>query len=154
MATIELPEVKLIGLALKTKTSNKDGQSGRDCGQLWQRFEQEKYYDKIPNKLGNDILAVYHDYEGDYMQPFSYFIGCKVPIDTPVPEGLDSVIIPQGAFQKIVAKGQMPDCIGAAWIKIWNANLPRAYKADFEVYDERCADWSNAEVDIYVSVDQ
>ena len=29
--------------------------------------------------------------------------------------------------------------------------IPRAYHADFEVYDERSKDWNQAEVDIFIS---
>lgn len=71
-------EFKLIGLKLDHKTTNKGGQSSIDCGNLWQRFEIENFVERIPNKLGDEIYAVYFDYEGDNTEPFSYFIGCKV----------------------------------------------------------------------------
>lgn len=48
----------------------------------------------------------------------------------------------------------MPACIGKAWQEIWNSDIKRAYQADFEVYDERSADWNDAEVDIYISIQQ
>lgn len=152
MNKIELEETKLIGLALRTKTTNEMGQSGIDCGNLWQKFEKENYVDKIPNKLSDEILAVYYQYEGDHTKPFAYFIGCKVRNDTEVPQGLESLIIPKGTFQKINSKGKMPDCVANTWKEIWSSNIPRAYQADFEVYDERSKDWNNAEVDFFVSV--
>lgn len=154
MNKIELEEIKLIGLSLKTKTSNENGRSNVACGNLWQEFEKESYEDKIPNKLSDEILAVYHKYEGDSTKPFSYFIGCKVKTETEVPEGMDSLIIPRGMYQKINAKGKMPDCVANAWKEIWSSNIHRAYQADFEVYDERSKDWSNAEVEIYLSVER
>jgi predicted transcriptional regulator YdeE len=152
MNKIELETTKLIGLALKTKTTNEDGQSGIDCGNFWQKFENENLVTKIPGRLSDDILAVYHQYEGDHTMPFSYFIGCKVKPETEVPEGLDSLIIPKGAFQKITSRGVMPDCVANTWKEIWSSAIPRAYQADFEVYDERSKDWSKAEVDFYISV--
>ena len=152
MNTIELEETKLVGIALKTKTTNVDGQSSMDCGELWQEFENEKYAELIPDKLSDEIVAVYHQYEGDHTQPFSYFIGCKVNADIVVPLGLESLTIPKGTYQKIVAKGKMPDCVVNAWKEIWVSAIPRSYKMDFEVYDERSKDWSNAEVDVYLSV--
>ncbi|MDQ6890751.1 MAG: GyrI-like domain-containing protein, partial [Bacteroidota bacterium] len=123
-----------------------------DCGNLWQKFEKENCAEKIPGKIGNEVYAVYHDYEGDYTKPFSYFIGCQVKDDTKVPVGMDSLIIPAGEYQLFIAKGKMPDCIADAWKKIWDSVIPRSYKSDFEVYDERSKDWSNAEVDIFISV--
>lgn len=149
----ELEEIKLIGLALPTKTTNENGQSSIDCGNLWQKFENENYYSKIPNKIGDEIYAVYHNYEGDHTDPFSYFIGCKVKNDTEIPDDLDSLTIPGGSYQKVIAKGKMPNCISETWQEIWGSEIPRAYGADFEVYDERSQDWSDAEVDILVSVE-
>ncbi len=70
MDKIDLEEITLIGLALKTKTTNANGQSNIDCGNLWQEFEKENYAGRIPCKLSNDILAVYHQYEGDYPNRF------------------------------------------------------------------------------------
>lgn len=69
-----------------------------------------------------------------------------------VPDGLDSLNIPQGVYKKITARGKMPDCIAKAWQEIWSSDLPRAYQTDFEVYDKRSHDWDNAEVDIFVSI--
>ena len=108
MNPIELGEAKLIGLALKGKTTNINEQSSIDCGNLWQEFEKGKYAEKIPNKLTDEILAVYHHYEGDHTKPFSYFIGCKANADTEAPPGLETLIIPQGRYQKIDAKGKCP----------------------------------------------
>ena len=47
----------------------------------------------------------------------------------------------------------MPDCVINAWKEIWGSNIPRSYKMDFEVYDERSKDWGNAEVEVYLSVE-
>lgn len=152
MDKIDLEEIVLMGLSLKTKTTNANGQSNIDCGNLWQEFEKKNYAAKIPGKLSNEILAVYYQYEGDDTQPFSFFIGCKIKPGTELPEGLDSMVIPKGTYQKITAKGKMPDCVANAWRKIWSSGIPRAYQADFEVYDERSRNWNRAVVDIFLSV--
>lgn len=152
MNEISFGEFKLIGLSLGRKTTNENGQSAIDCGYLWQKFEKENCAAKIPGKLTDEIIAVYHEYEGDHTKPYSYFIGFKVNPDAEVPQGLDSIIIPKATYQKLSAKGKMPDCVANAWMEIWRSEIPRAYKADFEVYDEKSKDWSNAEVDIFLSV--
>ena len=46
----------------------------------------------------------------------------------------------------------MPACITDAWKSIWSSDLKREFEYDFEVYDDRSQDWSNTEVDIFVSV--
>ncbi len=151
METLKLNSFKLIGLKLPHKTTNKDGKSAIDCGNLWQKFETQNFKDQIPDKINNNIYAVYFDYVGDYNAPFSYFIGCKVPMKTPTPEGLDYLLIPSKNYKKFTAKGVMPQCISNAWKHIWDTVTERAYLYDFEVYDERSSDWNNAEIDIFIS---
>ncbi len=152
MKSIEIEEINLIGLALKNKTSNINEQAMVDCGNLWQRFINENIASQIPSKLNEDVLAVYHNYDGDHTKPYAYFIGCKVEKGTIVPKELDYLNIPANTYKGITAKGQMPDCVANAWREVWNTDTPRAYDADFEVYSEKSADWANAEVDIYLSV--
>jgi predicted transcriptional regulator YdeE len=143
----------LIGIRHPGKTTNENDQSGVDCGNLWQEFDKEQYAAKIPNKIGDEVYAVYFDYEGDHTQPFAYFIGCKVRPGADVPEGMVKLEVPAGDYALLRAKGKMPDCMVNAWKEVWKSDIPRAYGMDFEVYGEKSRDWSNAEVDIYLSVE-
>lgn len=152
MNTSKLDSISLIGLKLPSKTTNKNGQSLKDCGELWTQFEKQEVFSKIPNKLSDEVLAVYYEYEGDHTRPFSYFIGCKVGEETRVPDDLDKLTIPTGNYQKVIAKGEMPNCISDKWREIWESDIPRAYQANFEVYDKRSQNWDDAGVDIYLSV--
>lgn len=145
-------EFKLVGLQLKGKTTNQNNQSSEDCGRLWQKFETEKIFDRISEKLSNEIYAVYFEYEKDETSPFSYFIGCKIAMDAETPKELVELIIPAQKYRKYTAKGQMTGCITDTWKKIWNSGLNRKFGFDFEVYDERSRDWSDAEVDLFISV--
>ena len=150
---VNLGEIRLMGMSLKSKTTNVNGQSAVDCGNLWQAFERGNYANQIPGRISDSVYAVYYDYEGDYMQPFSYFIGYPVKNDTrPIP-GLEMLSIPSGTYRKFTASGILPDCISYTWKKIWESSIQRAYQTDFEIYDERSKDWNNAEVDIFISVD-
>ena len=150
MNQTEIKPFILVGISIKT--TNENGRSNIDCGHLWQKFEVENYADKIPGKMDNKIIAVYYDYEGDYTQPFSYFIGCKVHQHIDVPRGMQALLVPGGSYQLFKATGKMPDCVASSWREIWSAEIKRSYLYDFEVYDERSLDWNNAEVDIYISV--
>ena len=142
---------KLVGLKLKGKTTNQNDRSSKDCGDLWQKFETDKIFDIIPEKLSNEVYAVYFDYEKDETSPFSYFIGCKVNKRSETPKELEELMIPAQKYKKITAKGIMTGCITEAWKEIWNSDIKRNFGFDFEVYDERSRDWSKAEVDIYIS---
>ena len=73
MKKTELEEFKLIGISLGKKTTNENGQAGIDCGNMWQKFEKGDYSNKIPGKTGDEVFAVYHDYEGDHTKPYSYY---------------------------------------------------------------------------------
>jgi len=149
---MEKEKFRLIGLKLPHKTTNENNQSGKDCGELWQKFERDKIFDLIPNKLSNEIYAVYYDYESDENGVFSYFIGCKVSENAAIPENLKAIEIPSQNYEIVMAKGVMTGCITEAWQKIWNSEIPRKFGFDFEVYDERSRDWNDAELDIYVSI--
>jgi predicted transcriptional regulator YdeE len=152
MEHIEKRGIYLTGIALKKKTTNENGQSGIDCGNLWQEFEKKNIPELVKDKLSSEIYAVYYDYEGDHTKPFAYFIGCPVPENAKAPEGLEILHIPQGSYQLIEAKGKMPDCVIAAWQQIWKGRIPRAYRYDFEVYDSLNFDWQNVKVNIFLSV--
>lgn len=64
MSTISLETIHLIGIAHPGQTTNENGQSNTDCGKLWGKFEKRKYFARIPNPLTQEVLAVYHEYEG------------------------------------------------------------------------------------------
>ena len=148
-------DFKLVGIKLYGKTTNQNNQSSKDCGELWQKFETDKIFNVIPEKLSNEVYAVYFDYEKDETTPFSYFIGCKVEKNSETPKELEELIIPIQEYSKFTAKGVMTGCVTDAWEKLENSNTDRKFGFDFEVYDERSQDWSNAEVDIYIStIDQ
>lgn len=142
---------KLVGLKLAHFTTNENDQAAIDCGKHWQKFETENYVQRIPGRLGDEIYAVYYDYQGDHTQPYRYFIGYRVSEETIVPDGLDSLTIPSGCYTKITAKGKMPYCVANAWRRIWKSEIDRIFSYDFEVYDQRSTNWSEAEVDIYLS---
>lgn len=144
----------LIGIKLKKKTFNANGQSMIDCGSLWQEFEKRNIAAQIPNPLGDEVFAVYHDYEGDHTKPFSYFIGCRVEKNAITPDGLHELFIPEDLYEHIEAKGKMPDCVAGAWRQIWLSGTDRAYRYDFEIYDHRSRNWDQAEVDIFLSVNE
>lgn len=152
MESIQLKGFVLAGLNLGHTTENSEGQSNKDCGNLWQRFESEGVASQIPDKIDSSIFAVYYNYEGDYTKPFSYFIGCKIDPDTIVPETMSRLEIPPQTYLKCEAKGQMPDCISNLWKEIWSSSIPRLYGFDLEIYDDRSHNWEDAVVEVYLSV--
>ncbi len=145
-------EITVIGLALKSKTTNAGGQSATDCRNLWHHFDDGDFQSVIPGKTADTVYGVYFHYEGDSSLPFSYLVGCPVSPGSIAPPGMISLTIPAGDYEKIAACGKLPDCVIQAWIEIRNGNYPRTFQTDFEVYDERSRDWNQGEVDVFVSV--
>jgi predicted transcriptional regulator YdeE len=143
---------KLMGLRLDGTTRNAEGRSTHDCGALWQRFHGQKIIDRIPGRLSDAVYAVYFDYEGSEDSPFSYFIGCKTEREAIAPEGLHELVIPDQTYLHFVARGEIPASITAVWQEIWGSGFKRNFGYDFEVYDDRSLDGSDAIVDIFVSV--
>lgn len=146
-----IPPFHIIGIAVRT--TNENGQSVKDLGNLWARFMTENIADKIPNKADNTLYCIYTDYEKDFTKPYTAIIGCKVENLDKIPEGLTGKRIPGAEYAKFIAKGNdMQKMVGEAWYTIWNTDLARKYTADFEVYSEKSYRTEGAEVDIYVSV--
>ncbi len=145
------PSFQIIGISLRT--TNENGQAGRDIPQLWQRFFAENILEKIPNKSGTTIYSVYTDYEKDYTRPYTVILGCRVTDSQTIPEGMVAKTIPEGNFAQFIAQGHpSSNPVFNEWVKIWNANLDRDYSADYEVYSEKAHNPENAEVDIFIAI--
>jgi predicted transcriptional regulator YdeE len=142
---------QIIGISVRT--SNNDGQAAQDIGGLWNKFMTEGITDKIPNKEGNDIYSVYTHYDGDYTQPYTTILGCKVSNIDKVPDGMVVETIGGSDYVQFVAKGDLTEgAVYKEWLNIWKTNLDRAYTADFEVYGEKAQNPKDAEIDVFVAV--
>ncbi|MCY4781265.1 GyrI-like domain-containing protein [Sphingobacterium sp. UT-1RO-CII-1] len=142
---------KLIGI--EVRTTNLNNQAANDLGNLWAKFLSENLLECIPNKLSDEILAIYTDYESDYKGAYAAILGVRVSSLALVPEGLIGREFPQDNFLKFTAKGVMPNAVVESWIHIWEQDkeLNRKYSYDFELYGERSQQGDSSEVDIYIA---
>lgn len=142
-------------IGISTKTKNENGQSAKDIEALWGRFWGEEIQNQIPNKVSNDIYAVYTDYETDFTGPYTTVVGLPVSSLENIPKGFVGITIETAVYQKFTSKGKMPGAVFNTWLEIWGnkeLNLRRAYKADFTVHGQKYYDGDNAEVETYISV--
>lgn len=141
----------IIGISIQT--TNENGKSMTDIGQLWDRFYSENILAEIPGKIDNDIYAIYTDYESDYRGKYTVILGCKVTSLASVPAGFEGREFKGGNYLKYTAEGKIPDAVVSKWQEIWRKDdkLNRAYTADFEVYGEKSQNPESAEVDIYIA---
>jgi predicted transcriptional regulator YdeE len=141
----------IIGIAVRT--TNENGQSGKDIPALWDKFMAEGFIEKIPGKIDNTLYCIYTDYESDFTKPYTAILGCKVANADNIPKGMVGKIFDGGNYTKYTAKGNlMQGVVFNEWTKIWNSNIERAYTADFEVYGEKAQNPANAEVDIFIAI--
>lgn len=144
---------KFYVIGISVRTTNEGGQAAKDIPQLWERFMSEDIESKIPAKISRDVYGIYTEYEGDYTQPYTTVLGCKVESLDNIPEGFIGLTIETANYEKYTAKGKMfDDIVYNKWTEIWQSDLDRTYIADFEIYGERSVDMDNAEVDIFISV--
>lgn len=150
MENQKIESFHIIGISVRT--TNEHGQAGTDIPGLWNKFMSQGVMKKIPNKVDHTIYCVYTEYEKDHTKPYTTILGCKVESLKNIPDGLMGKTFEEGNYVKRTAKGNLNQgIVFDAWTKIWNANIPRAFTADFEVYGEKAQNSENAEVDLFIA---
>lgn len=142
-------------IGISTRTTNENSQSAKDIEALWSKFWGEEIQKQIPNKLSEEIYAVYTDYETDFTKPYTTIIGSSVSSLENIPNGFVGITIDTTTYKKFISKGKMPEAVFNTWLEIWgdkDLNLKRSYKADFTIHGEKYYDGDNAEVETYISV--
>jgi predicted transcriptional regulator YdeE len=156
---VERGEIKVIGIEVRTSYTEESTGKGKIAGS-WQRFYQESIGAKIPNQSNpGTVLAVYADYESDEKGAYSHLIGAEVSSLQSVPSGMVARTLGPATYAALTSKrGPIPDIIIDLWKQIW-ALTPedlngkhRAFKIDFEVYDQRSQNPKDAQIDIFLSV--
>ena len=151
MEKVTIKEFTVIGISVRT--TNENGQSAKDIGELWNKFMSEGILDKIPSKVDNTIYSIYTEYESDHTKPYTTVLGCKVENTDTIPNGMVAKTFNGGNYARFVSKGDLTKgVVYEEWTKIWNSNLNREYSADFEIYGEKAQNPNDAEVEIFVAI--
>ena len=146
-----IQKFNLIGISVRT--TNENGQSGKDIPALWSQFMSEEIQSKIPNKVSEDLFCIYTDYEKDHTKPYTTILGCKVESLDVVPENMIGKTIESANYKELIAKGNLSEgIVFNKWLEIWNSDLDRSFTADFEVYGEKTQNPEKAEVAIYIAL--
>lgn len=141
----------IIGISIVT--TNENGQSLIDIEKLWDRFWSEDIQKQVPNKISEDIYAVYTDYENKDIGKYTVIIGLPVCNLNVIPEGFIGRELCIGESIKYTSKGKMPDAIVATWMDIWqDQELNRAFRVDVTVHGEKYYLRDDAEVETFISV--
>lgn len=144
-----LSEQKIIGISIRTDNS----EAGKaKIKMLWQKFYQEKILEKIPDKVSDEIFAIYTNYEKDETKAYNFIIGAKVFDNSKAPIGMVSHTIPEQKYAIFDAFGTMPQALIKSWQEIWKAKIERKFSSDFEIHNEYSNQGDESEIEIYISV--
>jgi predicted transcriptional regulator YdeE len=147
----------VIGIQARTSMA-KESSPNAVIAKQWGRFMSEGLLSNIPNKADPNIIAVYTDYDPSNGGGYTFLIGAKVNSDSNIPNGMAVIKVPAGRYAVFTTeKGPIEQVVRAEWKAIWA--LPksslggnRAFKTDFEVYDQRAADPKSSQVEIHVGI--
>jgi predicted transcriptional regulator YdeE len=156
---LQFAETKLMGIQVRTHHQNELNPLTAKIGPCIQRYWQEGVADQLTNRINPTCLfAAYTDYESDHTGSYTYFLGEAVASIDQVPEGLSTLVIPEGKYVRFTTQpAPLPHVIIDAWYNIWqmdaeNMKGARRFHTDFEVYDNRAKNPMLAVVDIYVGL--
>lgn len=151
MKNVKIEPFKVIGISVRT--TNENGQAGKDIPVLWEKMISEDILNSIPNKIDNTVYSIYTDYEKDHTKPYTTVLGCRVESLDNIPEGMAGYSFDGGDYLRFTPKGDLSKgLVINEWLKIWDMDLGRVFSADFEVYGEKAQNPSDAEVDIFIAV--
>lgn len=138
-----LPAFDVVGLQIRTSNA----QAMETIGPLWGRVYAGELAGAVPGGMER-LYAVYSNYESDHTGEYDYLIGFAVNANDNVPDGQTHLRVPAAKYAVVTAKGEMPGALIETWMQIWQADLPRAFGADFEIHDPA----TPGEVEIWLSV--
>jgi len=125
---------------------------------LWQRFFIENLAAQIPNRTNDSLYAVYSNYQSDETGEYNYLLGAPVTGVDHLPAGMTYAAIATGEYAVMTTeKGPIIQVMQQAWREIW-ALTPgelggkRAFLSDYEIYDHRASDPTNAQVEIHLGL--
>jgi predicted transcriptional regulator YdeE len=156
---VEESAFSVIGIEARTNNAREMTPDGVIPKQ-WGRFFKESILEKIPNRTDADILAIYTDYASDRKGDYTFILGARVSDAAVVPPGMVGKRILRARYAVLTTEsGPVGKVVSEAWQEIWrledHSGLGgrRAYRTDFEVYDQRSRDPQNSQVDIYVGIE-
>jgi predicted transcriptional regulator YdeE len=151
-------ELLIAGIAVSTNNTDEMSPDQGKIGPLVQSYFSQNVMDQIENRTapGNTYI-VYTDFESDENGQYTCLIGEEVT-ESQSNSSLKVISIPASKYKKFTTrKGPIPDVVIESWQKIWKTTDfggKRTYQAEFELYDHRVEDPTNAEVDIFIGIEE
>ncbi len=139
MNTVQVEAFTVVGR--EARTSNAKERSGNGViGAMWSKG--------VPTGA---VVVVYSGYESDQDGEYDYLLGRKAADDETLSKQLAHRTIEPGKYWQLSFQGSVsPEAVVGLWQQVWEAaqsgKIQRAYKTDFESYNENG-------VDLYIGVE-
>lgn len=138
--------MKIVGIELRTSNEV----AFHDIPKHWQRFYQEGILSRIPNKVSNDVFAVYTNFENEGKNnsgTYSLIVGAEVESLERVPSDLAATVVSESKRRVFAVPTGQPEKVGEQWQQIWGlTDLDKTFIADYEHYRE------SGEIEIHIGV--
>jgi predicted transcriptional regulator YdeE len=147
----------VVGIAVRTSNAEQTTPE-RPIGKQWERLFKEGVLAAIPNKEDGNIVALYTEYANDKDGLYTYVLGARVTKVENVPTGMVAKNVPAGRYAVFTSeRGPVQKVVVEMWQKVWATPKSalggdRAYKADYEVYDQRAQNPADSVVDLYIGI--
>ena len=151
---VEIKEKTLVGFKTRVKD---DETMSEKISNLWKKLYSEKGVKNIENRINDNAIGVYYNYNNENGFEYDCLTGCEVKdtIDK-IPEEMIKIQIPEGKYAKFIIFGNPEKAVGEFWNKFWEELADdfsdnRSYTYDFEEYIAG-NDYENTEIHIYISI--
>lgn len=143
----EVDTFDVVGISIVTDSTK----ATADINGLWERFFKESVGQYVPDKVNDNIYAVYSDYEGDHEKPYRITIGYRVS-GCVTPDHMTRICVIDQQYAILSAAGEQPKALIETWEAVWSGDLPRSFKTDFELYGPRFFEDGINEVLIHIGI--
>ncbi len=148
----EYPAFSLVGSALRT--TNQEWVSMQEIPAHWGAFFEKQLLNTVEGRTDQNVIGLYCEYEGDFMQPYTLVAGGMIDSSAEAPEGLVKHTVPMQKYAVFTSTGG-GEGVAQTWGQIWESDIDRAYTYDFECYTpEFFADPKGGEAKIYIAVNE
>ena len=158
---VEIKEKTFVGFKTRVKD---DETMSEKISDLWKKLYSEKGAKNIENRINDNTIGVYYNYNNENGFEYDCLTGCEVKdtIDK-IPENMIKIQIPDGKYAKFVITGNPEKAVGEFWDKFWKElsedfSDNRKYTYDFEEYITKDnyeisgESYENMEIHIYISI--
>ncbi|WP_019914679.1 GyrI-like domain-containing protein [Paenibacillus sp. HW567] len=156
--TVEKPEIRLVGVSVRTTNQVELGPNGLLPG-LWDTYFGSSLASRAGMGSSEPLYSLYTDYESDASGAYTVVIGHEVSEEAAFQpdDKLSYAVIPASKYLVFTAeKGPVNEVVPEAWREIWayfeKSPELRTYTGDYELYPSRNLDPGANEVQIYIAV--